>query len=124
MLGMPALIVVLHALTIVFLSAGLSALSVGIGACLPNFRETDPSKIAVGFGGTLNLVVGLAFLVLTIGLLSLPWHGLMIAKEQPTLSVAGSWIVGLSALFGVIFGVCAVIAPLKMGIAALRRVEF
>ena len=39
--------------------SGLSGLSVGLGAIVPNFRETDPSKIAVGFGGTLNLVAGL-----------------------------------------------------------------
>src|SRR5262249_27871648 len=66
MLEMPPDVVVLHALTVAVLAVGLSGLSVGLGAVLPNFREGDPSKIAVGFGGTVNLIVGLGFLLLVI----------------------------------------------------------
>src|SRR5204863_6019923 len=74
MLGMPAVCVALHVLTVAVLAAGLSGLSVGLGACMPNFRETDPSKIAAGFGGTLNLVIGLLFLLVVLGLMAGPWH--------------------------------------------------
>src|SRR5205823_11588947 len=49
MLEMPPAAVALHVLAVAVLAAGLSGLSVGLGACMPNFRETDPSKIAVGF---------------------------------------------------------------------------
>lgn len=124
MLGMPALIVVLHALTVIVLAAGLSALSVGLGACMPNFRETDPSKIAVGFGGTLNLVVSLAFLVVIVALMDGPWHVLMVAKEEPTLSTAGLAVVSAGAVLGVLIGIVGVFLPLQMGIQALRKVEF
>jgi hypothetical protein len=34
----------------------------------------DPSKIAVGFGGTLNLVLELAFLLATLALIAAPWR--------------------------------------------------
>src|SRR5207248_592283 len=74
MLGMPPWIVSLHALTVIVLALGLSGLSVGLGAWMPNFRESDPSKIAVGFGGTVNLVVGLFYLLLILVLMSLPVH--------------------------------------------------
>ena len=66
MLGMPWLIIGVHMLTIGLLALGFSGMSVGLGACMPNFRETDPSKIAVGFGGTVNLVVGLLLLAVVI----------------------------------------------------------
>src|SRR5205814_1895156 len=82
MLGMPWQAVALHALTVLVLAAGLSGLSVGVGACMPNFRETDPSKIAVGFGGTLNLVAGLAFLLAALLLMAGPWH--LLAAEYAT----------------------------------------
>ncbi len=72
MLLMPVEAVLLHMLTVAVLAAGLSGLSVGLGACMPNFRETDPSKIAAGFGGTLNLVAGLLFLLLILGLMAGP----------------------------------------------------
>src|SRR5207248_10674590 len=41
MLGMPVAIVVLHGVTIAIMALGLSGLSVGLGTCLPSFRETD-----------------------------------------------------------------------------------
>src|SRR5207248_6317316 len=74
LLGMPAEAFALHLPTIAVLAVGLSGLSVGLGAIVPNFRETDPSKIAVGFGGTLNLIAGLLYLVLVLALMAAPYH--------------------------------------------------
>src|SRR5262249_585807 len=83
MLGMPGLAIGLHALTVAVLALGLSGLSVGLGAAMPNFQETDPSKIAVGFGGTLNLVAGLLYLILVIGLMAGPWHVAAMGSQPP-----------------------------------------
>src|SRR5262249_2517463 len=74
MLSMPWFALGLHAVTVAVLAVGLSGLSVGLGACMPTFKETDPSKIAAGFGGTLNLVAGLVFLIGVLVLMALPWH--------------------------------------------------
>ena len=62
MLGMGPVMIALHLAMVAVLCAGLSGISVGLGARLPNLRETDPSKIAVGFGGTLNLLVSLVYI--------------------------------------------------------------
>ena len=86
MLNMPWPAVLLHMLTVGALAVGLSGLSVGLGACMPNFRETDPSKIAVGFGGTLNLVAGLLLLVVVIGLAA--GHSLLCAKAGAARAAA------------------------------------
>ncbi|HEY1378857.1 MAG TPA: hypothetical protein VGF55_18800, partial [Gemmataceae bacterium] len=59
LLGMPVEALGLHLAAAAVVAVGLSGLSVGLGAVVPNFRETDPSRIAVGFGGTLNLISGL-----------------------------------------------------------------
>ncbi len=125
MLLMPALPVLLHLLTVVVLAAGLSGLSVGLGACMPNFRESDPSKIAAGFGGTLNLVAGLLFLLLVLGLMAAPWHlERMVIEmgELPTLPVAVAVIAGL--VLGLAVGAATVVLPLRAGIKALREMEF
>ncbi len=124
MLGMPTIVVVIHVLTVAVLALGLSGLSVGLGALMPNFRETDPSKVAVGFGGTLNLVVGLGYLVLVIGFMAGPWHimaGLARGANIGTMGIVLS-IVGLGA--GLILGVAAVVVPLKWGAKNLREMEF
>ena len=126
LLGVAWAGIALHALTVIILATGLSGLSVGLGACIPNFRESDPSKIAVGFGGTLNLITGLLFLLLVIGLMAVPYHiyeaaeGFNEAAPSPLLM---TWLlVGIPA--GVIVGLFAVLFPLQAGASALKRMEF
>ena len=125
MLEMPPVAIGLHLLTVAVLAAGLSGLSVGLGACMPNFRETDPSKIAVGFGGTLNLVIGLCYLLLILVLMAVPWHGFAMAAEQ--VAVPGGvelLVVGGCACLGLVAGVAAVVIPLHYGARNLRSMEF
>jgi ABC-2 type transport system permease protein len=126
LLGMDWTVIGLHMLTVLVLAAGLSGLSVGLGAVMPTFRETDPSKIAVGFGGTLNLVTGLLFLLLVIGLMAAPYHFFAAAHLESGTELAGAWlaITRAGVLAGVVLGWVAVIVPLRMGIRALRRMEF
>ncbi len=123
MLRMPWPVVVIHALTVLVLAAGLSGLSVGMGAWLPNFRETDPSKIAVGFGGTLNLVVGLVFLLATMLLMVGPWH-LLAAASPDTLEVGSYALVTVGQLAGLALGATAIFIPLQVGVRKLRALEF
>ncbi|HMC64851.1 MAG TPA: hypothetical protein VKI65_07915 [Gemmataceae bacterium] len=138
-LSMTGLAIGLHTLTVAVLALGLSGLSVGLGACMPNFRETDPSKIAVGFGGTLNLIAGLLFLAIVIAVMAAPYHvyaaytGDADLQENPNVG----WLIGDDTLglpmftwlivgvgLGLLVGIVAVIVPLRIGIHALRRMEF
>jgi ABC-2 type transport system permease protein len=124
-LGMPRRVLALHALTVGVLAIGLSGLSVGLGAWLPNFRETDPSKIAVGFGGTLNLVASLLFLVLVLGLMAAPWHIVAALGREADLSdiAIDGWLTA-GLLAGIGLGAAAVAVPLHVGGRTLRRMEF
>jgi len=131
MLLMPAPPILLHLLTVVVLAAGLSGLSVGLGACMPNFRERDPSKIAAGFGGTLNLVAGLLFLLLILGLMAVPWHMEAYLTMMPFLSDRKSEVallsegfIGAGVVLGLLAGIACVVLPLRAGIRALREMEF
>jgi ABC-2 type transport system permease protein len=119
-LGMTWPAVVLHVLTTAVLAFGLSGLSVGLGACLPNFRETDPSRIVSGFGGTMNLLVSLLFLLVVLALMAGPWHALTAwGAEGQAL-----WTVFVGQAAGAAVGAAAVILPLRMGVRALREMEF
>jgi ABC-2 type transport system permease protein len=123
-LGMPVTLVLLHQLTVIVLSAGLSGLSVGLGAMMPNFRETDPSKIASSFEGTLNLVIGLGFVVAILGLMAAPWHLLGALQEGPVDALAGWLLIGLGVAAGLTVGTLAVVLPLMLGARKLRQMEF
>ncbi len=125
LLGLPPLAVGLHALAVGVVALGLSGLNVGLGAYLPNFRETDPSKIVVGFGGTVNMVAGLAFLVGVIGLVCLPYHVSVIARLSAFESGGGASPVLFAGVPVALFaGVLAVWLPLRAGRRSLETMEF
>jgi ABC-2 type transport system permease protein len=125
LLDMPPVALALHALMIAVLGIGLSGLAVGLGACMPNFRETDPSKIAVGFGGTMNLISSLSLLLLLIGLMAVPWHlraAFGDAAELVEVNADG-WIV-LGVVLGTLVGIAAAVIPLRIGRRVLQKMEF
>lgn len=124
MLDMPAGVILLHLACVLVLSAGLSGMSVGLGAAMPNFRETDPSKIAVGFGGTLNLIACLLYLLTVLGLMALPWHLQMVTAESGTSQLPNLWLVGVGASLGLGLGMACVVLPLQLGVRTLRKMEF
>jgi ABC-2 type transport system permease protein len=122
MLNMPWQIILVHAATVAVLSSALSGLSVGLGACMPNFRESDPSKIAVGFGGTLNLVASLLILVVVILMMAVPAH-LLLRQDARSAASWPAWF-WLGMLAGACVGALATLLPLRAGIRAMRRMEF
>lgn len=125
LLGLPLLALGLHALTALMVSLGLSGLSVGLGAWMPNFRESDPSKIAVGFGGTLNLVTCLLFIILQVLLTAGPYHLLVaLATEKGAMGMTDYLLIATGAVLGVALGLAAVVVPLRIGSQHLRQLEF
>jgi ABC-2 type transport system permease protein len=130
MLGMSPVMIALHLGMVAILCMGLSGISVGLGARLPNLRETDPSKIAVGFGGTLNLLVSLVFIFAIVTALAIPCHLYFLGREHPettTLALShGSfrfWLTG-AIVVSLIIGAVGTIVPLRIGIKAFERMEF
>lgn len=124
LIGLPLGALSLHALTLAVVALGLSALNVGLGAYLPNFKETDPSKIVVGFGGTVNMVVGLMFMVCVIGLMVVPFHTAQLARAARGADAGVSLWVFAGIPFGLVLGAAAVVLPLRVGARSLRDMEF
>ncbi len=49
---------------------------------MPDLRAHSPSKIAAGFGGTLNLVISAGYIVLVVLLTALPVHLFLGAGQE------------------------------------------
>ena len=124
LLSLPFEGLALHAVAVAVVALGLSALNVGLGAYLPTFRETDPSKIVVGFGGTVNMVTGLAFLVAVIGVMVVPFHVAQLAKGATAGAAKINPWVYAGIPVGVVLGAVAVVLPLRAGAKSLREMEF
>ncbi len=122
-----------HQLTCAILSLGLSGIAVGLGATMPNIREQSPSRIAAGFGGTLNLVLSAIYIVAVVALTALPCHFYVAAQSSHAAAVlaerpALQWWLRFWLVAGtggsVMLGLVATVVPMKIGFRAFRRMEF
>ena len=102
-------------------SFGLAGISVGAGAIWPNFKETVPSKIVSGLGGTLNLIISVFFVLFIIFTEAIPFHYYVIhlngnlSPSRVTLGI----ILGIAACFALGAG----LAFLWTGIHHFRKTE-
>ena len=110
---------------------GLSGIAVGLGAKLPNLREQSPSRIASGFGGTLNLVLSTLYILAVVLLTAVPCHfylGAYASADQILdLSRFHFWIkfwLAAGLLGSIALGAVATVVPLVIGLRAFRRLEF
>lgn len=138
-LRLEPMLVVLQFATLLILCFGVSGISVGLGARFPDMRETDPSKIAAGFGGTLNLVASLVFIFVVILLLAVPCHLYSAAQHAQTWSASMErlevesqgitvgqfrwWLAG-SVTVCLALGAAAVYLPMRIGRKAFEALEF
>ncbi|MBI3462263.1 MAG: hypothetical protein HY000_04265 [Planctomycetes bacterium] len=129
MLRLDWSMILLHTITVLILCMGLAGISVGLGARLPNLREDDPSKIAAGFGGTLNLVVSLLFIFLIVVMLALPCHLYFAGLEAERTGTKiwtelefRSWM-SVSIAASVAIGYAAMVVPMRIGTRAFRELE-
>ncbi|MEM1303642.1 MAG: hypothetical protein AAGG46_02025 [Planctomycetota bacterium] len=128
MLRVDPIVVVVHQLTTLLLCVGLAAMAVGFGATMPDFRESSPSKIAAGFGGTLNLVLSALYIILIVSLTALPCHFVLIAETSPMsntlldLRYLRFWLIfGTFSAVGI--GLTSTFLTLRHGLRSFERLE-
>jgi ABC-2 type transport system permease protein len=131
-------VAVIHQLTCLVLCLGLSAMAVGLGARLPNLREPSPSKIAAGFGGTLNLILNMVYILAVVLATAIPlYYWIEGAPSDWQRAASGTWLsmilpwIGLGTAGSVVLGVVVTVllgavgtfVPLWIGIRAFEKLE-
>ncbi|MFH1202501.1 MAG: hypothetical protein V1674_06400 [Candidatus Omnitrophota bacterium] len=112
----------LFSMAVVFVvSFGLMGLACGLGALWPNFREDNPAVIVSGFGGTMNLILALAYLGFVLSLLAIPLH-LFVNKYINFNNL--KFILSISGIIILITSLITCFLPLWLGARNLKRAEF
>jgi ABC-2 type transport system permease protein len=125
----------IHQLTCLVLCLGLSAMAVGMGARLPNLREPSPSKIAAGFGGTLNLILNMMYIIAVVLATAVPCY--FWTESTANASVEDHVSIGLvrwlalgspqavvgGVIITLLLGLVGTAAPLWIGMRAFEKLE-
>lgn len=128
MLDVSLMVVAVHQVICLLLCIGLSGMAVGLGALLPDFREQSPSKIAAGFGGTLNLVLSALYIMLVVLLTALPCHFFLLSRgtEIPPKLLQPYYLriwLGLGIGGSLLLACLVTILPMRRGLKAFRQIE-
>ena len=121
MLRMDAIVRNVSLLLIASVALAVTCLSTGLGALFLDLRQRNPAAIVGGFGGTVNLVVSLTFMLATIIPFGLVFHMRVGGIVGETTFARGlgyclAWLAALTAL--------AVFVPVALGIRALNRRDY
>ena len=128
MLNVSLMVILVHQLICLLLCIGLSGMAVGLGALMPNFSDQSPSKIAAGFGGTLNLVLSALYILVVVLLTALPCHFYLMAsgtEMSPRMlqhDYLNFWLTA-GITVSLIIALIVTIVPMRMGLKAFRRLE-
>jgi ABC-2 type transport system permease protein len=125
------LVIIFHQVSCVVLCVGLSAIAVGLGAKMPDLRAHSPSKIAAGFGGTLNLVISAGYIVVIVLLTALPVHLFLGTSQEAPQTFIDQCIhflgspagIGCGIVLTLLTGTVATVWPMQAGLRAFRKLE-
>jgi ABC-2 type transport system permease protein len=92
----------------------LTGLSVGLGVLYPNMKDSNPSKIVSGFGGTLCLVLSFLYILGSV---------LLLGAGTAGFHAHINWIIGSVLIF---FALSLLVGwlPMKLGLRQLEKMEF
>ena len=129
MLPIPWIIRAIHQIDCFVLCVGLSGIAVGLGAAIPDLREAAPSKIAAGFGGTLNLVLSALFILGVVLITAIPCHLLVSTQTIHSGNAVVDYLLepprslAVGTVLAIVLGVLATVVPLRSGFKAFRQLE-
>jgi ABC-2 type transport system permease protein len=130
MLGVSGNLIAIHEVCCVMLCMGLSGIAVGLGARMPDLRESSPAKISAGFGGTLCLVLSSLYIMVLVIVAAVPTHlylatnSLIPGARRGLLAWACSPAgFAASLLLVVAMGLVTTFVPLLAGIRSFRELE-
>lgn len=99
----------------------IAGLSTGLGAIFIDLRQRNPAAIVSGFGGTLNLVLCLVYMLAVILPFAGPYHlyfhnDMTYGQLRLLTQVAWAWLAALT--------VAATVIPLSLGRRSLAKREY
>jgi ABC-2 type transport system permease protein len=114
----------LSLVTIAAITAGVTAIAVGVGAAYPNFSFENAAQIPTSFGGAVCMIFCVSFVALTVMIEA--WPMVTLARQSLRSGIAAASelrqiLPALAAVFTLT--AAAVIVPFRSGLRSLERLR-
>ncbi len=122
LLHVTPFMMVLSTVTVFFMTPGVVALGVGLGASYPDFASENPSQAVTSFGGLIFMMISAAYIGAVVILEAGPVHGYFMTglRKEPVSLALKLWFAGaFSAAF--VLSLLALLLPMKIGARRLRE---
>jgi len=104
--------------TALLMTLGLSSLAVGIGALLPDFKQDNPASIANNMGGTLTVIVSMAY----VGITTLS-EAVAVDQYMVKGLLGAGWFLGFCVVL-LLFNLAVIVIPMGLALRKWRRIDF
>lgn len=120
LLKVPAFMMIIGIVTAAFMSFGIAALGIGMGAAFPRFRYENVAQIPTGFGGIAYMIVTMLFIGTVVTLEAWPIYRIFMSQSIGAGMGPGRLAgVVLALLAVIVLNVLTVLLPLKIGLKRL-----
>jgi ABC-2 type transport system permease protein len=116
-LEVPHFFIALSMINIFAVAIALTGLAIGIGALMPNFRTDHPSKIAVGPGGVLYMLISFAYLAIMLIIQIRPVWFYVIERSDEVQN-------SLYAAAAIVLTLIVALVPMEIGARQLAKREY
>jgi ABC-2 type transport system permease protein len=110
--------------TMVFLTAGIVGLGIGLGAIYPRFFVENVAKIATGYGAILYMILAMGFVALAVFLEAWPVNAIFMSTFAGIEVHATRWVLVVCVLGLVaVLSLAVCVLPIQWGIRSLEATE-
>jgi len=123
-LNVGGFMMLLSAVTVFFMTFGITSLSIGCGAVYPRFRVENISQIPTGFGGLVYMILSVVFIALIVIIEARPVYFVLMSKFSG-IPLHGFQLIQIYAYFSLvlILNIAVFLLPMHIGLKKLSAFE-
>jgi ABC-2 type transport system permease protein len=124
LLRVPSWMMTISLISVFFMTFGISAIGIGVGALYPKFNFDSAAEIPTSFGGAVCMIFSIAFIGIAVMIVAWPIYLLAMEALSPgRMRVPPIWSIAPSLAGVAALTFAAVVVPLRLGLQRLEKLK-